>query len=122
MRITSFEDLALASARFHEMRSRLNDLFYTVELTDHPIAGPSLRHYLLLAECPELLTSLALTESERQWNAYYWLARFAKEWEAAVGEDAGLEQKLCQLLELMDTFDPAEEVMAAVERDAVLRH
>ena len=119
MRIASREELAIASERFHEVRSRLGDS-YAVELTDHPTVGPCLRHYLLLAECPELVALLELTESERQWSQYYWLARFAKEWQASFGEDAGLEQQLCRLLERMDTFDPAEEVMAAVERDAVI--
>ena len=120
MRIASAEDLAPASALFAEVRSRLSDRYH-VELTDHPTAGPSLRHYLLLAECPELVAGLGLSESERRWSQYYWLARFAREWQAVAGEDAGLEQQVFQLLEHMDTFDPAEEVMAAVERDAVIR-
>lgn len=120
MRIASAEELKLASARFDEVRLRLSER-YAVELTNHTTAGPSLRHYLLLAECPELVASLGLSESERQWSQYYWLARFTKEWHAVAGEDAGLEQQLFHLLEHMETFEPAEEVMAAVERDAVIQ-
>jgi hypothetical protein len=113
------DDLAPAAARFGEVRARLEDRYH-VEMTDHPTAGPSLRHYLLLTECPELVAGLALSDSERQWSRYYWLSRFAKEWQAVAGENAGLEQMVFQLLEHMDSYDPAEEVMAAVERDAVL--
>jgi hypothetical protein len=91
-----------------------------VELTDHPTAGPSLRNYLLLTECPDPVASLGLSDAERQWSRYYWLARFAREWQAVDGEDAGLEQQVFQLLEHMDNWEPAEEVMAAVERDAVI--
>jgi hypothetical protein len=120
MRIASAEDLGPASARFAEVRPRLSDRYH-VELTDHPIAGLSLQHYLLLTECPELVAGLGLSESERRWSQYYWLARFAKEWQAVAGEDAGLEQMVFQLLEHMDTYEPAEEVMVAVERDAVIR-
>jgi hypothetical protein len=121
MRIASAEDLNAASARFAEARERLS-AGYRVELTDHPIAGPSLRHYLLLTECPELVGGLGLSDVERFWSRYYWLARFAREWQAVAGPDAGLEQQVFQLLEQMDgACDPAEEVMAAVERDAVVR-
>ena len=120
MRIASAEELASASARFDEVRARLRELHYVVELADEPTAGSSLRHFLLLAECPEFVEDLGLSDSERQWSQYYWLARFAREWQAITGEDAGLEQKLFQLLEQMETFEPAEEVMAAIERDAII--
>jgi hypothetical protein len=83
MRLALADDLAPAAARFGEVRLRLRDR-YTVELTDHPTAGPSLRNYLLLTECPELLAGLGLSEVERFWSRYYWLARFAREWKAPV--------------------------------------
>lgn len=120
MRIASADDLVPASARFAEVRPRLSDR-YQVELTEHPTAGPSLRHYLLLTECPELVADLGLSDSERRWSRYYWLARFARERQAVAGEDAGLEQMVFQILEHMDTYEPVEEVMAAVERDATIR-
>ena len=64
---------------------------------------------------------LGLTEAERQWSRYYWLARFAREWQAATGADAGLEQQVSQLLEHMDDWGSAEVVTAAVERDSAIR-
>jgi hypothetical protein len=52
------------------------------------------------------------------------LTRFAREWQAVVGNDAGLEQQVSQLLESAEHIpvanDPFPEVDAAVERDAVL--
>jgi hypothetical protein len=120
MRLALADDLAAAAARFGEVRARL-EYRYRVELTDHPTAGPSLRHYLLLTECPELVAGLGLSNMELFWSRYYWLARFAREWQAVAGEDAGLEQMVFQLLEYMDgALDPLPEVDAAVERDAVL--
>jgi hypothetical protein len=120
MRLASAEDLAPACARFAELRPQLIGRYH-VELADHPIAGPSLRHYLLLTERPELVAGLRLSDSEWRWSRYYWLARFAREWQAVAGEDAGLEQMVFQLLEQMDDLEPAEAVMAAVDRDAVIR-
>ena len=124
MRLALADDLAPATARFEEVRQGLSDR-YDVELTDHPTAGPSLRHYLLLTECPELVAGLGLSEEERFWSRYYWLARFAREWQAAEGYDAGLEQSVFKLLEAGVEHGPAEidqlpEVEAAVERDAVV--
>lgn len=121
MRIASADDLALASARFPEVRPGLSDR-YAVELTDHPNAGPSLRHYLLLTGCPDLIAGLGLSENERFWSRYYWLARFAREWQAVAGGNAGLEQFVFKVLEsaghLGVPYDPLPEVEAAVERDA----
>jgi hypothetical protein len=91
----------------------------------HPTAGRSLRNYAVLTERPELVAGLGLTDDERFWSRYYWLARFAREWQAAVGYDAGLEQAVFKLLEAGVenhgfAIDPLPEVDAAVERDAAL--
>jgi hypothetical protein len=87
----------------------------------HPIAGPSLRNYLILTEFPELLDSLCLSDADRLWSRYYWFARFAMEWHAIVGYDAGLEQQLSQLLEYADVdCGPLAEIETAVRRDAVV--
>jgi hypothetical protein len=89
MRIASANDLASTSALFAEVRSRLSERGYKVEMTDHPTAGASLRHYLILTECPEVATGLGLSEAQRFWSRYYWLARFAREWQAVAGPDGG---------------------------------
>jgi hypothetical protein len=71
-----------------------------------------------------MVASLGMTEDERFWSRYYWLARFAREWQAVAGYDAGLEQRVFKLLESADhiptAYDPLPEVEAAVERDAVI--
>lgn len=94
-------------------------------MVGHPTAGRCLRNYVILTECPKLISGLVLTEDERFWSRYYWLARFAREWQAAAGYDAGLEQAVFKLLESAEHFpveyDRLSEVQAAVERDAVLR-
>jgi len=122
MRIASVDDLANDLIRFAEAVGPLAG--YRADMTDHPTAGPSLRHYLLLTECPEVAMLLGLSADERFWSRYYWLARFAREWQAVAGYDAGLEQQVFQLLESADhngaSYDPVEEVHAAVERDAVV--
>ena len=91
----------------------------------HPTVGRCLRNYALLTEYPVLLSGLGLSSDERFWSRYYWLARFAREWLAAVGNDAGLEQQLFHLLESAEqipvAYDPLADVEAAVERDAVVR-
>lgn len=123
MRIASADDLAPASVRFAEVRKRLSDDGYLVERTDHQVAGPSLRHYLLLTECDDLVAGLQLSETDLFWSRYYWLARFAKEWQAITGPDAGLEQYVFKVLASAEdigvTNDPYPDVQAAVERDAV---
>jgi hypothetical protein len=88
----------------------------------HPVAGPSLRNYVVLSDCPDV--AAGLTADERFWSRYYWYARFAREWQAAEGYDAGLEQSVFKLLEAGVEYggvglDPLPEVDAAVERDAV---
>ncbi len=87
----------------------------------HPTVGRCLRNYVILTECPELLGGLTLSEGERFWSRYYWLARFAREWQAAIGYDAGLEQTAFKLLECAPVdYDALPEVEAAVARDAVI--
>ena len=124
MRIASANDLASTFALFAEVRSRLGDRGYKVEMTDHPIAGASLRHYLVLTECPDVATRLGLSEAQRFWSRYYWLARFAREWQAVAGPDGGLEQQVFQVLESADhlgvSYDPFPEITAAIERDAAV--
>jgi hypothetical protein len=83
-----------------------------------------LQYYLLLTECPDLVGELGLSESEWFWSRYYWLARFAREWQAVAGPDAGLEQQVFKVFESAEhlgvTYDPYPEVVAAVEQDAVV--
>lgn len=119
MRLASDDDIASAVVHLADIDSRLSG--YCSEMLAHPILGRSLRNYCLLTECPEMVDSLGLSADERFWNRYYWLARFAREWQAVAGYDAGLEQQVFQLLEYAEVgFDPLPEVEAAVERDAVV--
>ena len=124
MRIASANDLASTSALFAEVRSRLSDRSYTVEMTGHPTAGTSLRRYLILTECPDVVTRLGLSESQRFWSRYYWLARFAREWQAIAGPDGGLEQQVFQVLESAEhlgvSYDPFPEIKAVIERDTAV--
>lgn len=94
---------------------------YPSEMLSHPIAGLSLRYYVLLTDEQDVVAALGLSEAERFWSRYYWLARFAKEWQAVAGYDAGLEQQVFNLFEsagqLGIPIDPLLEVEAAVERD-----
>jgi hypothetical protein len=93
-------------------------------MIDHRTVGRSVQNYLILTEFPELLEGLALSASELFWSRYYWLARFAREWQAVSGFDAGLEQQVFQLLEFAEhrgiEFDPLPDLETAVERDAVV--
>ncbi len=123
MRLASDDDLAPAAARLVDGKPPLTR--YYAPMLGHPTAGRSLRNYAVLTDRPELVAGLGLTDDERFWSRYYWLARFAREWQAAVGYDAGLEQSVFKLLEAGIehggvAIDPLPEVDAAVERDAVL--
>ncbi len=119
MRLVSEDVLATFAGRFQEARSRFAG--YRADMLDHPTAGRSLRNYLLLTECPGCLGGLGLSEAERFWSRYYWLARFAREWQAVAGYDAGLEQQVLRLLEAAPVgYDPLPQIEAAVGRDAVL--
>lgn len=122
MQIASATDLAPAIAQFTQMRPKLTQ--YRADMLDHPTAGSSFRNYLVLTECADLLGGLRLSDSERFWSRYYWLVRFAREWQAISGYDAGLEQQVLQLLESADrsgiAIAPLPEVDAAAERDAVV--
>lgn len=124
MRFASDDDLASAVARLAEGEPPLTG--YCARMLGHPTAGRSLRNYVVLTDCPELIGGLGLTEGERFWSRYYWYARFAREWQAAVGYDAGLEQSVFKLLEAgvehgAIDLDPLPEVESAIERDAVVR-
>jgi hypothetical protein len=119
LRLATDDEIAAALIRLANVESRLSG--YCSEMLAHPIAGRSLRNYCLLTECPEMVGNLGLAADERFWSRYYWLARFAREWQAVDGYDAGLEQQLFQLLEYAEAdYDPLPEIEAAVERDAVL--
>ena len=124
MRIVSANDLDTTSALFGEVRSLLSDRGYNMEMTDYPTAGTSLRHYLIVTECPDVAARLGLSEAEHFWSRCYWLARFAREWEAVAGPDDGLKQQVFQVLESADhlgvSYDPFPEIKAAIERDAVV--
>ena len=119
MQLATDDDIAAAAAQIADMETRLSG--YCSEMIAHPTAGRSLRNYVLLTECPEMVDSLRLSTDDRFWSRYYWLARFAREWQAVAGYDVGIEQQLFQLLEYAEVeYDPLPEVEAAVERDAVL--
>lgn len=123
MRIATDEDIAATVAQHRGRELPLPN--YRDEMLSHPIAGPCLRNYGLLTEYPDVCGRLGLSADERFWSRNYWLSRFAREWQAAAGYDAGLEQQLFQLLESADhngiAYEPLPEVEAAVERDAVVR-
>lgn len=122
MRLASSDEIASASARLTLGQLPLTG--YRDEMLSQPFAGRSLRNYGILTEYAEVVSRLGLSEDELFWSRYYWLARFAREWQSALGYDAGLEQQVFQLLESVEhvptTFDPLSEVKAAVERDAVI--
>jgi hypothetical protein len=120
MRLVSTAELAIAVVGLAGRMPALTN--YHAEMLDHPTAGQSLRNYIALSECPTLLADL--TADERFWNRYYWLARFAREWQSAEGYDAGLEQSVFKLLESGARCCDLQlghlaEVDAKVARDAV---
>jgi hypothetical protein len=120
VRIASDDEIGSAIAGFAEAVPPLTG--YRDEMLNHSTAGRSLRNYALLTANPERIAGLGLSEDELFWSRYYWLARFAREWQALAGYDAGVEQQVFHLL-IKGQFDyePLPEVEAAVERDAVLR-
>lgn len=114
-------DSELATAASHLEDSAPWPHAYASEMLAHPIAGRSLRNYCRLTECPEIANSLGLSADEWFWSRYYWLARFKREWQAAVGRDVGIEQQVHQLLEHARVgLAPLWEVEQAVGRDAIL--
>lgn len=118
MRIATENEIAIVAASLTDA-ARLRG--YRSEMLAHPIAGTSLRNYVILTECPELSDRLSLSDTDRFWSRYYWLARFNMEWNAIDGFDAGLEQQLVQLLEHAQVeYDQLVDVEAVVRRDAVL--
>jgi hypothetical protein len=122
MRLASDEDLAAPVARLAAGEAAL--FGYRDDMLAHPTAGRSLRNYIALTAYPDLLGGLTL--EERFWSRYYWLARFAREWQAAEGYDAGLEQSVFKLLESGIERGGADsevlpDVDAAVERDTAPR-
>lgn len=119
LRIATGNEIAIVAASLTDVTDRLRG--YRSEMLAHPIAGTSLRNYSILTECPELSDHLNLSDADRFWSRYYWLARFNMEWNAIAGFDAGLEQQLSQLLEHAQVeYDQLVDVQAAVRRDAVL--
>ncbi len=119
LRIATGNEIIMAAAILTDVDSRLRR--YCSEMLSHPIAGPSLRNYSLLTECSDLVGKLGLSDADRFWSQYYWLARFTMEWTAIAGYDAGLEQQLFQLLEHAHVdCESLAEVQAAVANDAVL--
>jgi hypothetical protein len=124
LRLASDHELASCRAQLSEGEPPLTR--YCASMLGHPVAGRSLHNYVVLTECPDLAAGLGLTEDELFWSRYYWMARFAREWQAAERFDAGLEQSVFKLLESGVEHGPADidalpEVDAAVERDAVIR-
>ncbi|WP_020470719.1 hypothetical protein [Zavarzinella formosa] len=123
MRLASDDDLSPLAARLVDGEPPLTG-YWTPMLT-HPTAGRSLRNYVVLTDCPELAAKLKLTNDEQFWSRYYWYARFSREWQAAKGYDAGLEQSVFKLLESgvehgVAELDSFPEVEAAIERDAIV--
>jgi hypothetical protein len=123
MRLALDDELAPAVARLVEGEPPLTS--YYAPMICHPTAGRSLRNYAVLTHCPELIFRLELTHAELFWSRYYWYTRFAREWQATEGYDAGLEQSVFKLLESgvedgTAVLDSLSEVEAAIERDAVV--
>lgn len=119
MRIVTDHEITIAAPFVTDAEFRLSG--YRSEMLAHPIAGPSLRNYSILTEYPELFDQLGLSDIDRFWSRYYWLARFKLEWNASTGFDAGLEQQLFHLLEHTQVdYNTVAEVEAVVRRDAVL--
>ena len=73
------------------------DLSLGIDIYDSRFGQP-LRYYLLLSYWPELL-GRGLDPGELFYGRYFWLRRFANEYQAATGFDAGVEQQCTQLLE-----------------------
>jgi len=95
---------------------------YDLPLLDDPVAGQTLKFYLLLTEMPALVADLKLSAEDLFWNRYYWFLRYARLRQAATGPDAGLEQQAFQMLE--HPYPPCspdwallDEIEAAVERE-----
>src|SRR5262245_28041037 len=65
-----------------------------------PLAGPSLRAYLVLTQSADLFVSRGWSPEEVFWSRYYWFRRFYAVWESLTGRhDAGNEQWAFKILE-----------------------
>lgn len=119
MRIALAPEIAAAAALINDLESKLRG--YQREMLAHPIAGPSLRNYVILTEYPEILHKLCLSVADRFWSRYYWFARFTLKWNGIAGYDAGLEQQRYLLLENTDAnWELLAEVEALARRDAII--
>ncbi len=122
MRLASNADLASVVDRLSDDEPPF--IACNPDMLNHPVAGRSMRNYMVLEECYPLLAGLRLTDDELFWSIYYWTARFIREWQAATGDDAGLKESLFMLLETAErvgiALDPLPEVEAAVEAEAII--
>jgi len=119
LHLVTDKEIVAEAVRIPDLELRLAG--YCSHMLAHPVAGRALRNYCILTECPELANNLGLSEADRFWSRYYWLARFIMEWKVVAGYDAGLEQQLFQLLEHAEVdYSPLPDVEAAAKRDALL--
>src|SRR5262245_30039630 len=64
---------------------------YDLAMFDDPVAGQSLKFYVLLTDYPRLVSDLGLSAEELFWSRYYWFLRFARLRQAIAGVDVGME-------------------------------
>lgn len=105
--------VAQLSALDDELIRRARELDLAIDVTDGP-AGLARARALLFERWPELLPA-PLDPPMRFYNHYFWFLRFATLWQAAHGEDPGLEQQAFQILEQVD-FEIDGDVFQQVER------
>jgi hypothetical protein len=96
---------------------------YNRSMLDDPVAGPSLRYYLLLTEKPEVAASRGYSPEEIFWSRYFWFQCFARLWQTGHGPDAGIEHQAFQILEYPQPtccpdWSHLEEVEAGAEKHA----
>ena len=105
--------VAQLSSLDDELIRRARELDLAIDVTTDP-AGLALARALLFERWPELL-STTLDPATRFYNRYFWFVRFATLWQAAHGDDPGLEQQAFQILEQVD-FEIDGELFQEVER------
>ena len=87
---------------------------------DDPSFGEALTRALLFERHPDLVERVApgLSPRDRFYNRYYWVQRFATQYLATRGFDAGIEQWVFKLVESADALEVDWALLEALDRRA----
>lgn len=80
-------------------------------------SGLALARATMFERWPELVPGGPLDPQTTFYNRFFWFRRFATLWQAAHGEDDGIEQQAFQLLEYVDV-DVDWDVVGELDRKA----